>query len=165
MKKATLYLFFLAIPLFSFAIHKYYISLTQVNYIKEEKSLQITTRIFIDDLEYAIQTETNQNLELNTSLESENSDEVITNYISEKVKIKINDTYYSFKYLGKEFEEDLVYCYLEVQNIDEINTIEITNTILFEVFNEQQNIIKLNINNSNKTLYLTIKNNKGLLKF
>ena len=165
MKKTTLYFFFLAIPLFSFTMHKYYISLTQVNYIQEEKSLQITTRIFIDDLEFAIQKETNQNLELNTSIESKNSDDIITNYISERFKIKINDTFYTFKYLGKEYEEDLIYCYLEVQNIDEINSIKISNTVLFEVFNEQQNIVKLNINNSNKTFYFTKKNNKGLLKF
>ena len=42
----------LVLPFFAFtAMHKYYISVTQVNYIQEKQSLQITSRIFIDDFE------------------------------------------------------------------------------------------------------------------
>ena len=43
---------FTLLPLFAFtAMHKYYISVTQVNYVQEKQSLQITSRIFIDDFE------------------------------------------------------------------------------------------------------------------
>ena len=34
----------------SFAAHKFYIAIFQINYATEKKMLQITSRIFIDDL-------------------------------------------------------------------------------------------------------------------
>jgi len=40
------------IPFFAFtAVHKYYISVTQINYVKEQESVQIISRLFIDDFE------------------------------------------------------------------------------------------------------------------
>ena len=45
------------IPLFAFtSMHKYYISVTQINYVKEKESVQITSRLFIDDFENALKT-------------------------------------------------------------------------------------------------------------
>ncbi len=48
------YIFILILlPLVAFQTHKYYLSLTKIEYQKETKSIQITARIFIDDLETA----------------------------------------------------------------------------------------------------------------
>ena len=42
----------LIIPLFAFSsLHKYYVSVTKIDYIKETQAIQITSRIFIDDFE------------------------------------------------------------------------------------------------------------------
>ena len=48
-------LLFLLLPLFAFTVaHKFYISVTNVGYSDKDKSLQITSRIFIDDMEKAL---------------------------------------------------------------------------------------------------------------
>lgn len=39
---------------YSFTLHKYYISLTEINYNAKEKALQIEMRFFIDDMETVI---------------------------------------------------------------------------------------------------------------
>lgn len=40
------------IPLLAFSsLHKYYVSVTKVEHIKEKQTVQITSRIFIDDFE------------------------------------------------------------------------------------------------------------------
>ena len=39
------------LPFFAFGVHKYYISLTEVEYVPEKASLQIISRYFIDDLD------------------------------------------------------------------------------------------------------------------
>ena len=38
-----------------FSVHKFYVGVFQVDYFKEKKSVQITARLFIDDLEKALQ--------------------------------------------------------------------------------------------------------------
>ena len=41
----------LILPLFAFTtMHKYYVSVTQINYLQEKQSVQLISRIFIDDL-------------------------------------------------------------------------------------------------------------------
>ena len=84
-KKYTFLL--LIIPLFSFALHKYYLSLTKIDYVKESKSVQITMRIFIDDLEKTLNKINNNSFELATKNELEASDFYIEKYVSEHLKV------------------------------------------------------------------------------
>ena len=48
-------LLLLVIPLLSFAAaHKFYLSVTDIEYSEKDKSLQIITKVFIDDMEDAL---------------------------------------------------------------------------------------------------------------
>jgi len=153
------------LPLLVFATHKYYISLTKIDYIKEKKSVQITMRFFIDDIELTLQNRYKIELELDTKQENKKANFYLEKYIGQKFKITINEEDKELNYLGKEYENDVVYFYLELENIDEINKIEVQNNMLMEEFEEQENYIKLNINNKKKTFILIKANDKEMLKF
>lgn len=155
----------LIIPLLSFTIHKYYISLTKIDYIKESKSVQITMRIFIDDLESTLNKINNKSFELDTKSELEDANIFIEKYLLKQFEVNINGTIRNYKYLGKKYENDVVFLFAEIENITVINSIEIRNRVLMDVFSEQQNIIKLNINNNKKSFILTSNDDKDLLKF
>ncbi len=157
------YLILFIIPLLAFTMHKYYISLTKIEYKKESKSIQITMRIFIDDLQETINTTYNKDFELALPNESKKIDTIINNYLTGKFKIKINNIQKAYSYIGKEYENEVVYLYLEINNIESIKAIEIKNTVMMEIFPEQKNIIKLNINNTKKTFLLTTKKEKDFL--
>ena len=46
------YIFLLVLPLLAFSVaHKFYVSVTNINYSEKDDAFQVTTRIFIDDLE------------------------------------------------------------------------------------------------------------------
>ena len=45
----------LVVLLSSFAWHKFYVSVTQIDYVPNKKRIEITHRIFIDDLEKALE--------------------------------------------------------------------------------------------------------------
>ncbi len=159
------YLLLLLIPLFAFQSHKYYLSLTKVDYIKESKSVQITARIFIDDLETALNNKHTRSFELATKQEAKDVDKYIDSYITNLLKVTINEKATPFNYLGKKYETDVVYLFAEIENISEIKSIEIQNKILIDQFADQQNIIKLNINNKKKSFILSKESDKDLLKF
>ena len=162
-KKYTFLL--LIIPLLSFALHKYYLSLTKIDYVKESKSVQITMRIFIDDLEKTLNKINNKSFELTTKNELEASDFYIEKYVSEHLKVTINGSVKKYNYLGKKYETEVVYIFAEIEDISSIQSIEIKNRILMNTYPEQQNIIKLNINNKKKSFILTTDSDKDLLKF
>jgi D-hexose-6-phosphate mutarotase len=59
----------------------------------------------------------------------------------------------------------MVHCYFEIENINTVKSIAFTNKLLLDMFDSQQNITHLKINNKKKS-FLCIKDNaKGLLNF
>ena len=154
------------IPLFAFTLmHKYYISVTQINYVKEKESVQITSRLFIDDFENALKTNYDENIILAEKDEAKIIDTYMQSYLQDKIKLRINNKAVTFNFIGKEYEGDIVRCYLEVEHVKSIESFLITNSVLFDLQKDQQNIVKTNINSKNKSVILTYNNPNALLKF
>jgi hypothetical protein len=59
----------------------------------------------------------------------------------------------------------MVICYIEVENIKEVRSIQIVNTLLFDLVSEQQNMVHFDINDTKKSLVLRSGNDKGMLNF
>jgi len=154
----------LIIPLLAFGIHKHYISLTKIEFIKEEKAVQITMKFFLDDIELALENRTGESMELASKYENKLADKYLETYIRQKFKIWIDEKEMTYNFLGKEYDNNEVFFYIELQNIDKINTIEVENSMLFETYAEQQNYIKLTIEETQKTFILVKSNVKEMLK-
>lgn len=166
MKRIKIVLLAVVLPLLmATGIHKFYVSVTEIDYVKEKKSVQIVMRIFVDDLETVLKKRYDAQLVLTEKNESKDVDMYLQRYIKEKFQVKINGATSDYVFLGKEYETDIVYCYLEIKNISNIKSFEIVNKLLFDVFDEQQNIVKTNINSQNKSFILIPQNDKGLLNF
>ncbi|WP_456463518.1 DUF6702 family protein [Lutibacter sp.] len=165
MKHLKYFTLLLFIPLFAFTLHKYYISLCEIEYVEEQKSIQITLGMFIDDFEVTLNKSNDTILNLATKDEVKNIDKYYKSYLNKHFKIVVNSKLQAYNYIGKEYDGDLVRFYLEIMNIEHINSIKVINNCLFEEFEDQENIVKIKANNTNKTFYLNRKNDKGLLKF
>lgn len=162
-KKVFLLLFI--VPLFAFTTHKYYLSLTQIEYKKESKSLQVIINVFMDDIEIALNKDYNIDLQLTSKQELKNSDEYFTKYLTEKLNFTVNNESVKFNYIGKEYEGDLVYFYLEIDNIENPTSLELENKILLKHFDEQQNVVKMKVGKKRRSQILNKKNDKALLNF
>jgi len=152
--------------LFSFtSLHKYYVSITEVEFVKEQESVQIITRVFIDDFQNLLRERYDDKLELDTNQDETINDGYIKEYLTSRIKVSINKKERVLKFIGKEYDNDIVYCYFEIENITEIKSFKIQNTALFDLFSEQKNVVRTNINNKNKTFVLIPENDKGMLNF
>lgn len=155
----------LVLSLTSFnTFHKYYFSVTDIEYAKEKQSVQIIVRMFIDDFEKTLKERYDNTLIIDDK-NNKKVDTFIQKYLNQKLTIKIDNKTTSSLYLGKKFEDDLIFCFLEIENIPSINKIEISNKILFDVFENQQNMVKLNINNTNKNLLLIKENDSEVINY
>lgn len=152
------------LPLLSFTVaHKYYVSVTEIEYVEDKQSVQIISRVFIDDFEKLLRERYNEKITLAVENEMETVDVYIQKYLKEKFRIEINDQKADINFLGKEYEDDIMLCYLEIENIRLISRIQVINQVLFDVFPDQQNIVRLKINSTNKSILLNKENDKGLL--
>lgn len=166
MKSLKTILLVLVLPLLAFTTaHKYYVSITEIEYVPKQKSVQIISRIFIDDLEKLIRTRFDKSITLAVKDENPQVDFYLKKYLKEKIQIKINGALVTLNVLGKEYDDDIAICYIEIPNVDAVHSIEVTNQVLMDLYQEQQNMIRLNINNTKKSLMLTYQNDKGVLNF
>lgn len=144
---------FMIVMMSSFAWHKFYVSVTQIDFVPNKKRVEITSRIFIDDLEKALEKRFKKKFYLTSSREIENADALIQEYLKEKIKISINKKPQSIEYLAREVEGDVLIFYTKIAVSKKINTFEIFNSLLTDIYKEQQNIVHVNIN-SNKNSFL-----------
>lgn len=164
MKKYFYFLIVLFIvTLSSFQLHKFYVSIYQIQYAEKTKMLQITSRIFVDDLNAVLQKKYQTKTNIGEASESENDLILLKKYMAENFSIKVNNQIKVINFLSKELESNVVVCYYNVKSISKIKSIEIQNTALFDLNNEQQNIIQLTISGKKKSILLTNENVKGLL--
>lgn len=166
MNKTKLSFLLLVVILSSaFTIHKFYVGVFQIDYFKEKKAVQITARLFIDDLEKALYKKNNKHFYITTKDETSDANEYIAKYLDEKLKIKINNKIQTIQFLTKEQEDNVVICYLKINFKDKIKDLEISNSVLSDIFKEQQNLIHLNINSNKKTLLFTNTETNQKLKY
>lgn len=166
MKKSVLYtligLFFMTLT--SFSVHKFYVSIYQINYAPEKKMLQITSRIFMDDLNEVLFKNFNKKTHLGEQNESPEDVVLMKKYISDHFSIKVNGQQKAINYLSKELEGNVIICYYNIKDIPKIKTLEIKNTVLIDLNSEQQNIVQTTMSGKKQNLLLTEGNTKGMLK-
>lgn len=154
----------LFIVLSSFAMHKFYVSIYQINYAQDKKMLQITSRIFVDDLNSILKIKYNQKANLGEPNESENDIELMKKYISQNFIIKINGKPKAVTLVNKEMEGNVLICYYSIKDISKIKSLEIYNAVLHDYVEDQQNIIQTTLYGKKQSFLFTPGNAKGLLK-
>ncbi len=164
MKKFFILLFVTPL-LLGASLHKYYLSVTDLTYDEESQSVQIITRLFYDDLEDVLQERYDRSLIVDATYDQNKLDRYLKKYLSQKMLITINDEKPDAIFLGKEYEDDYVVCYLEIPNVTLIKNIQVNNTLLTDVFPEQKNMVHTKIYGKKKSFLFTRENPKGLLKF
>lgn len=155
---------FLFVLLTSMAMHKFYVAIYQINHVKEKKMLQITSRLFIDDINEAIEKKYNKKSYLASDKETPEQVELLKKYLSEKFIVKVNNQPKSMIFVSKETEDNVLICYLKIVDVPKITSLEVENSIIMENHFDQQNIIQANFNGSKHSLLLTSESFKGMLK-
>ncbi|NJW51883.1 DUF6702 family protein [Salinimicrobium oceani] len=163
--KRTL-LLFLLLPLLSFGLaHKFYVSATDIAYNEKQRSLQIISHVFTDDIEDLLKTRYNKELYLVKEGEHPAADEFLKKYFFDKLQISVNGKERKLTYLGKEYDKDQLLVYIEVEDVEAIKNISVKNAVLTDIFPEQKNVIKVEYGGKIKSLLLMREELEGTLKF
>ena len=155
----------LFVGLSSFNVHKFYVSVTKVEHNAAEETLQIITKIFIDDVEDVLNERYSTETFLDTKKETARDRELLKEYILKKLKVEVNGEKADLNYLGVTYEDDIVKAFIEITGVKECTSIGVENTMLMEKFEDQQNIIHFTVGDEKRSMVLVKENPNGLLKF
>lgn len=139
------------------ASHPFHASITQCNFNKPEELLEITIRVFTEDLSLALGEEVLINeKEKETDPKALDKQGVkIEDYVRKNFSLKANGKELSYEAIGHEAEFDLTYIYFEIPAFKIQPSYEISQTLFFDLFEDQSNIVNLIIEDETYSDYFT----------
>lgn len=158
-------LLILTVGLTSAAAHKFYVGVFQMDYVPAKKQVQLTSRLFVDDVEKTLNKKYGKRFYFSSKQELPEAEEYLKKYLAEKMEVSINGKVHPVKFLARETEDDVLICYFTIPAMSDVKSIKVSNSILMESFSEQQNIIHAKINGNRKSLLLTNDKKEGTLEF
>ncbi len=164
MRKLRIVVILILFALTSFTVHKFYIAIYQINFVPEKKRIEITSRIFVDDLNAALEQRFKVKTHIGEVNETAEDIAKMNQYLLEHFKIKVNGVPKNILFVSKEMESNVVVGLYKITDISSIKTLSVENTSLMEVYSEQQNIIQTNFNGKKQSLLLNSDNPNGVLK-
>ncbi|HEX7312588.1 MAG TPA: DUF6702 family protein [Pyrinomonadaceae bacterium] len=129
------------VPLRPVPAHKFYTSLAQVEYNAEEKSVEVTLRVFADDLELALKRRAGREVSLDRT---KDADRLVLAYLRDTFEIRNRDgKAKALKWVGMELRAGVAWLYFEAEMPEGLAGARLRDHVLFELFDEQVNTVSV----------------------
>jgi hypothetical protein len=144
--------------------HPVHISVTEINYSEKDKALQIVSRLFIDDLELSIRAKRKDpDLDLMEPKAPLTTKQLMIDYLTDHFKVTLDGKLCKLIFLGVEKEDLSLICYIEIENVKKIKTLEVFNDAIMGTHEDQSNLVHVTFKSPVKSARLVY--NKPSEKF
>lgn len=120
------------------AAHDFFVSILTIRHRPETETLDLTWRITAHDIEHAL--ENVAPLKLGSPKEHPKADSLLNAYFKQHLLL-FQDKQLTWNWVGKELDGETLYCYLQVEGIASPKDLLVQNTLLQDLFAEQQNLV------------------------
>lgn len=132
--------------------HDFHTSLSEISFNPKTGSLELSVRVFTDDLELAL-----TNFNKGKLVKIEDSDAVVNplieQYIRKNLALVSPEKEVKFgKFYGKEKESEATWIFLEVFDCKQIKNFTLYNAIMQEMFTDQTNLVNIIYPSQKKTI-------------
>lgn len=145
------------------SLHPYYVSTTEIRVNSTQKTINLSCKMFTDDLQDALSTLYKVPVELQKR--NAKADSLLNIYIKERMEIMIGEEKVNFQYLGYEIEEENTWCYFESTFRSAEKSVKVKASILYESFDSQTNFIHCFFDNDKKSFKLVNPNREAAFAF
>ena len=142
------------------ALHPLHVSTTEMNFNAKEKSIEVSCRIFTDDFERILANNYKTKTDLYKTEMHKAMDVLIKKYMDAHLIFVVNGKNVKANYIGFEIDHEATNVYLEIENIGSLQNIMLTNSVLYDLFDDQLNILHVEnkgIRKSARTNYPSTK--------
>jgi len=132
--------------------------MTEIIYNEKETTLQISVRIFTDDLEKELSKDCKCKVDLLDAQKHTAMEPILFKYLQSVLKILPNNKAANFQYIGFEIEEESIWTYLEIKNQNVPKNLTVENKILHKTQAKQNNLVRFKKSGFDKTIQLNYPN-------
>lgn len=133
------------------AHHPFYISYTEITQNIKTNKLQLSVRIFNDDLEKIIAKNYKKSIDLSSPKNKKEANDLVDDYVQKHLQIKVNDKAQPFSFIGYEIEEGSVWCYFETAGVSALKKLNVHTNILHDYIDQQINMVHIKLNSKDVT--------------
>jgi hypothetical protein len=137
----------------SFRWHPFFVSVTEMEYNATEKTLEISCKVFTDDLEKALTKFTAGKVDVYNPKDKTVLEKQIANYISKHLLVKVDGKQVMLECIGYEIEAQSTLSYYQIhQVLSSPHKIEIQNTIFYPDIEKQIGIMHVSVGGNRKSM-------------
>lgn len=137
-------------------LHPFYVSVTEINHNATDKTLEISCKIFTEDLETVLNKNYKTKVDLSNPKNKEELNKLIGDYINHHLQIRLNGgAPVKLDILGFEHENEAVWSYLQVNNVSAPKKVEISNSLLYDSYPDQINLMHVTVGGNRKSTKVT----------
>jgi hypothetical protein len=146
-------------------MHPFFVSVIEINHNAKEASVEISVRVFTEDFEKTLQKYTTTHLDILKPPDNAFLEKQISQYLSQKIKLKVNGQPVTLNYLGHEVQKESVWSYFEVPKITAVNKLEVDCSLLYDFEKAQSNIIHVKSKGEDKSYKLDYPKTGAVFEF
>ena len=146
-------------------LHPMHVSVTEIQYNEKNKSFEIISRIFIDDLELSVRAKMkNESLDLLNPGNGLTTDQLVNSYLQDHLRVRLDGKSVKMNYIAHEIEDAAMICYLEIEGVKKVKQVEVTNTVIQETHNDQSNLVHVTYLGPIKSMRLIREKPTGVIE-
>ena len=143
--------------------HPFHVSICEMAYNPKAKTIEISVRMFLDDLELTLSESRSESIDVLDPAQKAKLDEWVEDYLKENIKIWVNDYRMEFDYLGSEIEGLALWTFIEISDVDQLRLIGIENNVMLERFEDQIQIVHFSKGDQVRSLKLYKDHTYGMI--
>ena len=147
------------------AYHPFYVSVIEVQHNAQDKTLEISCRIFSDDLEATLKKNFGTAVDLSAEKDKAGIDKMIPAYISRTLHLTVDGKPVALQYIGYEKDKESAYCYFEAAGVTAVKKMGIETSLLHDLTEDQINILHVTVNGKRQSSKLNFPQRASSFQF
>jgi hypothetical protein len=146
-------------------LHPFYVSVTEINQNPKAKILEISCKIFTDDFEACLEKFSHLKIDLTDQKEKPKAEKWIAEYISKHLLLFVDGKPVVLQWVGSEKEAEATWSYFQVNDVTKVKKIDLVNSLLYDSFGSQINIMHVTINGIRKSTKISNPDTQASFEF
>jgi hypothetical protein len=146
-------------------LHPFYVSVTEVRHNEKSRVLEVSTRIFYDDLEEALAASSRTKVDILKPTDREEINRLLGAYLQQHLQVSVDGKPVTLRFLGYEIDNDAAWCYLEGPEVRQVKQLDIRNEVLFAERRSQTNMLHVIVGGKRKSTKLDNPVSKASFSF
>ena len=134
--------------------HPLYISVTEVSHNAKDRILEVSCKVFTNDLETVLEKMSGGRVDLSAAATKAATDKLIDTYVEKHLRLKVDGKPVQLHFVGSELENDGTWSYFQVNDVPAVKRVDVVDELLYDSFNQQINILHVTVGGQRKSFRL-----------